>query len=156
MDRWLLSFVGVCRLNLCHSSLPKPGDPSPCEEETSEYYIVLTLQARMMKRLAGTGADRDRVSPQPPQQQPPPTPQDSGYDPRYKGYQPDRPPQPQHYPAQQQHKTPATHFNQPASQAQVKTPDHSRNINCGTQICDKWFERRNKKSQRNSFEWGKG
>ncbi len=50
----------------------------------------------MMKRIAGTGADR--------------APDD--YDPRYKGYQGDRPAQPQHYPSLPAQKAPATHFNQ--------------------------------------------
>ena len=60
-------------------------------------------QEKMMRRLAGTGADR--ISPQG---------QDS-YDPRYKGYQPDRPaPQNQIPQYHQQQKTPATHFNQSA------------------------------------------
>ena len=57
-------------------------------------------QARMMKRLVGTAADR--VSPQ----------GQDGYDPRYKGYQGDRPLQHNQIPQYQPQRMPATHFNQ--------------------------------------------
>ena len=77
--------------------------PPPVSVNADYERQIQEEQARMMKRMAGTGADR--VSPQG---------QDS-YDPRYKGYQPDRPAQPNPSQFQPQQKTPATHFNQNAA-----------------------------------------